>query len=78
MLLTRRAARLLGEADVVVIDRRSLDPIAALAPPSAERIFVGRTDGHPAWDVEAIADLLAERAGRSDAAATGGPPRSSG
>jgi siroheme synthase len=62
MLLTRRAARLLSQADVVVVDRRSLDPIVALAPPTAERIFVGRVDGHPAWDTDAVADLLAARA----------------
>ncbi|MEA2684896.1 MAG: uroporphyrin-III C-methyltransferase [Actinomycetota bacterium] len=62
MLLTRKAARLLAAADVVVLDRRSLDGIAALAPPAAERIFVGRTDGHPAWTTSAIADLLADRA----------------
>ena len=62
MLLTRRATRLLAEADVVVVDRRSLDPIVALAPPTAERVFVGRADGHPAWDTDAIADLLADRA----------------
>ncbi len=63
-LLTRRAARLLARADVVVVDRRSLDEIAALAPPGAERVFVGRADGRPAWDTDAIADLLADRAGR--------------
>ena len=62
MLLTRRAARLLATADVVVVDRRSLDPIVALAPAHAERIFVGRADGHPAWDTDAVADLLADRA----------------
>ncbi len=49
-------------ADVVVVDRRSLDPIVALAPAHAERIFVGRADGHPAWDTDAVADLLADRA----------------
>ena len=62
MLLTRRAARLLAGADVVVVDRRSLDPIVALAPPTAERIYVGRAHGRPAWDTDAIADLLADRA----------------
>ncbi len=62
LLLTRRAARLLAAADVVVADRRSLDPIVALAPPAAERVFVGRVDGRPAWDTDAIADLLADRA----------------
>ncbi len=62
LLLTRRAARLLASADVVVLDRRSLDPIVALAPAFAERIFVGRADGHPGWDTDAVADLLADRA----------------
>ncbi len=33
LLLTRRAARLLGEADVVVVDRHATDAVAALAPP---------------------------------------------
>ncbi len=62
MLLTRRAARLLSRADVVVLDRRSLEAIADLAPAGAERVFVGRVDGRPAWDTDAIADLLADRA----------------
>jgi uroporphyrin-III C-methyltransferase len=66
LLLTRRAARLLAEADVVVLDRRSLDAIAALAPPRAERVFVGRVDGHLAWDTDRIADLLADRARSGD------------
>ena len=62
MLLTRRAARLLAVADVVVLDRRSLDDIASLAPATAERIYVGRADGRPAWDTDSVADLLAARA----------------
>ena len=61
-LLTRRAARLLGEADVVVVDRRSSDPLLALARPGAEHVHVGRTDEGPAWTTDAIADLLADRA----------------
>nr|HEX2578098.1 SAM-dependent methyltransferase [Aquihabitans sp.] len=40
--LTRRAARLLGEADVVVLDRPSLEAVVALAPPAAARVQVGR------------------------------------
>ncbi|NIR38979.1 MAG: uroporphyrinogen-III C-methyltransferase, partial [Actinobacteria bacterium] len=47
-LLTVKAARLLGRADVVVhdrlVDRRVLD----LAPPWAERIDVGKRPGAPA------------------------------
>ena len=62
LLLTRRAARLLAEADVVVLDRRSLDAVAALAPAAAERCYVGRSaDGAP-WSTERIVDLLADRA----------------
>jgi siroheme synthase len=62
LLLTRRAARLLGAADVVVVDRPSIDPILTLARPEAERVYVGRVPGHAAWTTEAIADLIAERA----------------
>lgn len=62
MLLTRRAARLLGVADVVVLDRHSLDAIAALAPAAAERCHVGRTVSGPAWDTDRIVDLLVHRA----------------
>lgn len=61
-LLTRAAARLLATADVVVLDRRSLGGIAALAPAAAERWFVGRHSGGPAWDTDRIVALLAERA----------------
>jgi siroheme synthase len=62
LLLTRRAARLLAEADVVVADRHSAAPILALARPGAERVYVGRTPEGPAWTTDAIADLLAARA----------------
>jgi len=65
MLLTRRAARLLADADVVVLDRRSLDGIAALAPTGAERCFVGRTTDGPAWETDRIVDLLEARAARA-------------
>jgi len=63
LLLTRRAARLLAEADVVVLDRESLEAIAALAPASAERCFVGRTaPARPGWETEQVVDLLFDRA----------------
>lgn len=61
--ITRRAARLLRHADVVVLDRPSLDPIAALAPASAERVHVGRRLRHGAWPTDAVVDLLVDRAG---------------
>ncbi|MEJ7766014.1 MAG: SAM-dependent methyltransferase [Acidimicrobiales bacterium] len=62
LMLTRRAARVLEKADVVVLDRHSLDAVAALAPAAAERCYVGRTAEGPAWSTERIVDLLAERA----------------
>ncbi len=62
LLLTRRAARLLGEADVVVADRRSTDAVVALARPSAERRYVGRTPQGPAWSTDRIVQLLVAHA----------------
>ena len=61
-LLTRRGARLLADAEVVVLDRRSLEGIVDLAPATAERCFVGRTASGSGWETDRIADLLAERA----------------
>lgn len=67
LLVTRRAARLLSEADVVVADQRATDPVAALAGPEAEHRYVGRTPEGPAWTLARIVDLLAglAEAGRS-------------
>lgn len=58
LLLTRRAARLLGEADVVVADRHSTDPVVALARPDAERCYVGRTPEGDAWPLHKVVDML--------------------
>ena len=61
-LLTLKARRLLGEADVVVfdrlIDRRTLD----LVRPGAEVVDVGKTPGDPAGRQAEISRLLVERA----------------
>ena len=62
LLLTRRAAELLDRADVVVLDRHSLDGVAALAPGAAERCYVGRSGDGPAWSTDRIVDLLCDRA----------------
>jgi uroporphyrin-III C-methyltransferase len=62
MLLTRRGAHLLAVADVLVCDRRSMEPVAALAPPAAERVYVGRAGSRAGWSTERVADLLAARA----------------
>ena len=58
LLLTRRAARLLAAAEVVVLDRHSLDVVATLAPQGAERCYVGRTADGSAWSTEQIVCLL--------------------
>lgn len=57
-LLTRKAARLLGEADVVVHDRLIGPGILDLAPPAARRIDVGKTCGRPSMTQEQINRLL--------------------
>lgn len=62
LLVTRRAARLLAEADVVVADQRATDAVAALAGPAAEQRYVGRTPDGPAWSLSRIVDLLAGHA----------------
>lgn len=61
LLVTRRAAALLAETEVVVTDQRSTDAVAALAP-SAERRYVGRTPKGPAWPLARVVDLLAGHA----------------
>lgn len=62
LLLTRKAARLLSQADVVVADRHSADPVVALARPAAERCYVGRNPEGPAWPTHYIVDMLAAHA----------------
>jgi siroheme synthase len=64
LLLTRRAARLLREADDVVADRDAADGIGALAPSTAVHHDVGSTPAGPAWSIARIVDLLAARAAR--------------
>jgi uroporphyrin-III C-methyltransferase len=66
-LLTRRGRDRLAAAEVVVIDRPSLDELVGHhAPADAVRVHVGRTPTQAAWDLDRLADLLADhqRAGR--------------
>lgn len=75
--LTRRAARWLASADVVVLDRPSLDAVADLAPAAAERVHVGLVrGGSGAWPTAEVVALLADRAraGRSVVRLKGGDP----
>ena len=52
-LLTFRAAQALASADVLLYDALASDPIVALAPPSCERIFVGKRGGDHAMPQDA-------------------------
>src|SRR3954454_6957850 len=65
-LLTVRGAEILSRADVVVYDSLSVSSLLDLAPPSAERVNVGKAPGHPTMPQEDINALLVER-GKSGA-----------
>jgi uroporphyrinogen III methyltransferase/synthase len=65
-LLTVRAQDLLGRADVVVYDRLSVEALLELAPPTAERISVGKAPGRVTMPQADINALLVER-GRTGA-----------
>ena len=61
-LITLRGARALAAADVVVYDRLVAPALLELAPPTAERVYVGKEPGSHAWPQPAICALLVERA----------------
>ncbi|MBM3813542.1 MAG: uroporphyrinogen-III C-methyltransferase [Acidimicrobiia bacterium] len=58
-LLTRKAARVLAEADVVLYDRLVSETVLSLASPSAELIYVGKREGEQHKVQEKIFDMLA-------------------
>ncbi len=61
-LITVRGARALAEADVVVYDRLVAPALLDLAPPGAERIYVGKEPGRAATPQREIERLLVDRA----------------
>lgn len=61
-LITVRGAETLGDADVVVFDRLAAPALLDLAPPRAERVYVGKEPGRAAMPQHAISALLVERA----------------
>ena len=75
-LLTLRAHRLLGEADVIVHDRLIGDDVLDMARRDAERIYVGKARANHCLPQEGINDLLVRlaREGRKVVRLKGGDP----
>lgn len=75
-LLTLRALRLLGEADVIVHDRLVSDEVLDMARRDAERIFVGKARANHCLPQEEINALLVRlgRAGKRVVRLKGGDP----
>ena len=75
-LLTIRAHRLLGEADVIVHDRLIGDDVLDVARRDAERIYVGKSRAKHCVPQEGINDLLIRlaRGGRKVVRLKGGDP----
>ena len=75
-LLTLKAARLIGEADVIVYDRLVSDAVLALAPSGTTRIFAGKTAHNHVMPQEDINALLVKLAhsGRKVVRLKGGDP----
>jgi len=75
-LLTLKAARLIGSADVVVYDRLVAAEILAMIPPEAERVNVGKSTHHHPVPQEEINEILVRYAqtGRDVVRLKGGDP----
>ena len=75
-LLTVKAVRVLQQADIVVHDRLIGEGILDLAPPRAQRVYVGKAPGRPGMTQDGINDLLVELAvpGRRVVRLKGGDP----
>lgn len=63
-LLTVKAARLIGQAEVVLYDRLVSDSIMAMIPGTAEKIHVGKARANHSVPQETINQLLVKHAGR--------------
>jgi uroporphyrin-III C-methyltransferase/precorrin-2 dehydrogenase/sirohydrochlorin ferrochelatase len=75
-LMTLRAQRLLGEADIIVHDRLIGDDVLDMARRDADRIYVGKERAHHCVLQENINDLLVKlaREGRKVVRLKGGDP----
>ena len=75
-LLTMKAARLLGEANVVVYDRLVSQDVLRLVPPGVSKIFVGKAPGNHHASQDSINKMLVRlaRAGHRVVRLKGGDP----
>lgn len=75
-LLTLKAARILGECDVVLYDRLVSPAVLRMARPDAELIYVGKHEGQQDCGQARIFDLIRDHAdaGRAVARLKGGDP----
>ena len=75
-LLTLRAARLIGQADTLVVDHLVSDGVLQFARRGAEMIYVGKESGHHTLPQEEINRLLVRlaREGRQVVRLKGGDP----
>ena len=75
-LLTVKAVRLLEATDVIVYDRLIQEEILALAKPSAERIYLGKSVGIHETRQEEIFEVLVRKAreGKTVVRLKGGDP----
>ena len=75
-LLTLKAAELLRTGDVIVYDRLIQEEVLALAKPSAERLFMGKSVGRHESRQDEIHELLARKAreGKTVVRLKGGDP----
>ena len=63
-LITVKGRRILQQADVVLYDHLANTALLALAPPHAERLYVGKKKSVHQFSQEEICSLLIERARR--------------
>src|SRR5439155_1369493 len=63
-LLTLKGRRILERADAVLFDHLAPEALLSLAPPHAERVYVGKKKSAHTWSQEEICDMLIERARR--------------
>ena len=63
-LITVKGRRVLAEADSILYDHLASDALLSIAPPSAERIYVGKKKSEHAYSQAEISAMLIERARR--------------